>query len=169
MFSSDHALEVTFDMLPFTTAFNLEAVAVEVWPEKKGLPRLVFSGDDQFFKGIADRVVELNREENPFPELTVVRGLLLAQALQFDVGSRLASFIAEIGPKISSSDLMLLQAKHYGSVRQEADVLRQLIEHVDRSLQSEVKARYRIPVVKQLNLFEEDREKVPTLRAHSLE
>lgn len=168
MFSVDHTLDASFEMLPYTTAFNLEAIAVEVWPEKKGLPRVVFSGDDQFFEGIADRLLELNREQNPFPELTVVRALLLAQALEFDVGTRLASFIAKIGPKISSSDLTLLQVKHYGGVRQEADVLQQLVEHVDGSLQRDPAARVRIPVIKQLNLFEEERKKSPTLRAFSI-
>ncbi|NOG93817.1 MAG: hypothetical protein HND42_11305 [Armatimonadetes bacterium] len=168
MFSFDEGLEASFESLPFTTAFNLEAIAVEVWPERRGVPRVVFSGDDQFFEGIADRFLELNRRENPFPELTVVRGLLLAQALDFDVGAQLASFIAEVGPRITLGDLELLQEKHYGWIRQEADVLRKQIEHVDRSLQLAVEGRVKIPRIKQLNLFDEAREKGPTLRTYAL-
>lgn len=164
MFKHDPTLEASFDMLPYTTAFNLEAIAVQVWPERKGLPRLVFAGDDQFFEGLADRLLELNRADNPFPELTVVRALLLAQALEFDVGRRLASYIAEVGARVSSSDLNLIQLKHYGTVRQEADVLRHLIVHVDRSLQCGKGERIQIPVIRQLSLFDEMHQSDTTFR-----
>jgi hypothetical protein len=168
MFSVDQALEASFAQLPFTTAFNLEAIAVEVWPAKAGLPRIVFSGDDQFFEGMAGRFVELNRPENPFPELTVVRGLLLAQALDFHLGPRLAEFIADIGPRIRDTEIESLQLKHYGLVRQDSAVIRQLIQYIDHELQTRGQKRIHLPIIRQLNLFD-DAPDCSTVRAFALE
>src|SRR4051812_48642791 len=61
--------------LPETTFFNLEAIAVDVWPQI-GKARSIYSGDDQFFEGIITRTLELNRPENPFPGLCIVRSLV---------------------------------------------------------------------------------------------
>ena len=80
----------SFSGLPSTTTFNLEAIAVEAWT-CGGRPRAMFSGDDQFFDGILTRTIELNRTDNPFPELTVVRAVILASELRFRIGPRLAS------------------------------------------------------------------------------
>ena len=89
-----------FAALPATTAFNLEAVAVEAW-SFDGSPRALFSGNDQFFEGIITKTIELNRVDNPFPELTVVRAIVLASELQFMIGPQLASYIGQIGSSMN--------------------------------------------------------------------
>jgi hypothetical protein len=93
----------TFSDLPYTTFFNVEAVAVEIWP-KRGHPRRIFSGDDQFFQGITTRTIELNREENPFPKLCVVRALVMAANLQWKVGPRLLAYLGKHGEAMSPAD-----------------------------------------------------------------
>ena len=122
---------VGFAALPTTTTFNLEAVAVEVW-SYAGRPRAIFSGDDQFFEGILARTIELNRSDNPFPELTVVRALILATELRFQIGPRLSTYIGDIGPSMSQDVVESIQTSHYGAVRMNGRVLCDLITTIKR-------------------------------------
>ena len=115
-----------FAALPATTTFNLEAVAVEVW-SYDGRPRTVFSGDDQFFEGILSRTIELNRADNPFPELTVVRALILATEIGFKIGPRLVSYIGDIGASMDEDLVERIQASHYGYTRMDSRSLCDLI------------------------------------------
>src|SRR5437762_3975954 len=50
-FLHDKVTAPAFEHLPQTTFFNLEAIAVDVWPHL-GRTRNIYSGDDQFFDGI---------------------------------------------------------------------------------------------------------------------
>ncbi len=124
-----------FAELPATTPFNLEAVAVEVW-SYRGRPRKVYSGDDRFFKGILSKTIELNRVDNPFPELTVVRGLVLAGELGFKIGPRLASYIRNIGASMDEDLIEGIQGSHYGHVRVDSkslcDSIRTMVERSGR-------------------------------------
>jgi hypothetical protein len=125
-----------FADLPRTTFLNLEAVAIEVWP-RPGRDREIYSGNDQFFKGLIDRVVEVNRLENPFPDLCVVRSLVMTGELGFRVGERLARYIAHHGRRLGIPELERVQEHHYGQVRVAGETLREWIrfvaESVDRS------------------------------------
>ena len=120
-----------FAGLPATTTFNLEAVAVEAWP-RDGRPRAIFSGNDQFFEGILARTIELNRSDNPFPELTVVRALIMASELQFKIGPRLASYIRGIGASMTEDSVERVQTSHYGHARMHSRMLCDLIELTSR-------------------------------------
>ena len=115
-----------FSALPATTTFNLEAVAVDVW-SFGGRPRSIFSGNDQFFEGVLSRTIELNRWDNPFPELTVVRALILATELGFQIGPRLSTYIGDIGTSMRQDVVESIQTSHYGSVRMNSRVLCDLI------------------------------------------
>lgn len=119
-----------FSALPFTTFFNLEAIAVEVWAPP-GRPRRIYSGDDQFFNGIILRTLEINREDNPFPPLCVVRSLILAWSTGFSIGPRLARYLAHNGSTISDTELMDAQRKHYGEMRCDVNTMRQWLDHVE--------------------------------------
>ena len=131
-FKHDHRTRpADFAALPTTTTFNLEAVAVDVW-SYNGRPRTIFSGNDQFFEGILARTVELNRSDNPFPELTVVRALILATELRFQIGPRLSTYIGDIGPSMSQDEVESIQTSHYGSVRVNSRVLCDLIATIGR-------------------------------------
>jgi hypothetical protein len=153
MFMNDPSLSATFEHLPYTTAFNIEAIAVEVWPQR-GHPRSVFAGDDQFFRALINEEIEINRTENPFPELTVVRALLMAPRLDFALGPKLCSYIADHGPGLTDEAWEYVQLKHYGQVIESASIMRQLTDLVCRYVEQGVK-RPRLPMVQQLSLFED--------------
>ena len=126
-FKHDHSGGTAdFAALPTTTTFNLEAVAVEAWPFA-GRRRALFSGNDQFFEGILSRTIELNRADNPFPELTVVRGVILASELRFKIGPRLAGYIGEVGASMNEGVVERIQASHYGHARMDSRALCDLI------------------------------------------
>lgn len=118
-----------FGYLPNTTFLNIEAAAIDIWSGESG-ERRIYSGDDQFFKAIIDRVIEVNRIENPFPELCVVRSLVLASELRFGIGPRLAQYIAAHGSVMSPDELESIQRRHYGKIRVTGDALRQWITTV---------------------------------------
>ena len=140
----------SFSALPSTTPFNLEAVAVEVWTSG-GRPRAIFSGDDRFFEGILARTLELNRSDNPFPELTVVRALIMASELQFKIGPRLASYIRNVAGLISKEVVERVQTGHYGHVRIESRRLYELARLVTR--ESSFGNGCELPTMGQLHLW----------------
>ena len=120
-----------FATLPETTTFNLEAVAVEVWPHS-GRRRTLYSGNDQFFRGILSRTIELNLADNPFPELTVVRGVIMASETRFKIGPRLAGYIGEVGPSMTEDAVERIQVGHYGHARMDSHTLQDLISIIVR-------------------------------------
>lgn len=111
-----------FDHLPRTTFLNVEAVAVDVWPTDG--ERRLYADDDKFFHAILSREVEINRAENPFPELCVVRSLLMAHDLGFRVGRELARFIDRHGSTMDLAAFDHVQTKHYGHTRIPSATLR---------------------------------------------
>ncbi len=150
-FKHDRITEASFAGLPSTTTFNLEAIAVEAWPTR-GRSRALFSGDDQFFEGILSKTLELNRDDNPFPELTVVRGLVMASELRFRVGPRFAEHVRKVGPALTEERLDQIQRSHYGHARLDARTLRAFISCV---LRAPIDGReVSLPVVGQLHLWQ---------------
>lgn len=163
-FRQNYTGPADFAQLPSTTTFNLEAVAVEAW-STDGRPRALFSGNDQFFDGILSRTIELNRVDNPFPELTVVRALVLASELRFKIGPRLASYIANAGPSLSEELLERVQASHYGHARMEGRTLKELIAIVARRLSHGGSCE--LPVIGQLHLWQNvDEPPCPRMNIH---
>lgn len=128
----DRIYHPDFAHLPCTTFLNIEAAAIDIWPGRTGL-RQIYSGDDQFFHAIIDRVVEVNRTENPFPILCVVRSLFLANELGFAIGPRLARYVADHGPSIPEVELETVQRRHYGTVRVRGELLGRWINSVSSS------------------------------------
>jgi hypothetical protein len=117
-----------FDHLPRTTFLNVEAVAVDVWPTDG--ERRIYSDDDRFFQAIRSREVEINRSENPYPELCVVRSLLMAHDLEFRVGPELTRFISSHGTRMDLASFDRVQTKHYGHIRIPSAVLRSWVEDI---------------------------------------
>ena len=83
-------LDPNFGELPKTTFLNVEAVAAEI-SANPGRERKIYSS--VFFKALEERIVNINFEENPFPALCVVRSLITAARLDFDIGRALAEYI----------------------------------------------------------------------------
>jgi len=145
----------TFSDLPSTTFFNVEAVAVDIWP-KPGRPRRIFSDDDQFFRGITNRTIEINREANPFPELCVVRALVMAANLQWKVGPRLLSYLGKHGDTMSPADFEAIQEKHYGQIQWPGSLFKIAMEEVHSAVQRRVTDSVELTLPGQLTLWPED-------------
>jgi hypothetical protein len=154
-FVQNHDLNPAFSALPRTTFLNLEAVAVDVWPSRIGR-RTIFSGDDQFFRGIVERTLEVNNEENPFPALCVVRSLVMAASIDFAIGPRLAAYIADHGSHMSLDELREVQQKHYGVIRFDPNVLKDWIGHVTTARERDERKSLPLPVARQLTFWDEN-------------
>ncbi len=166
-FVEDGTREPRFSALPWTTFFNLEAIAVDVWV-RPGRSRTVYSGDDQFFEGVMSQTVEINREDNPFPTLCVVRALVLASSIGFAVGPRLARYLTVNGPGLSDAELEGMQLKHYGRIRCEVGTMRKWLEHVSSCHARNSRSPITLPVPKQLRLWPETKAPQPRMSFHVL-
>jgi hypothetical protein len=160
----DHPLFSDFGSLPHTTFFNLEAVAVDLWA-RPGKGRTIYSGNDQFFEGLLDRTIEINRQENPFPALCIVRSLVLASSTNFHIGPRLALYLAERRNTVTASDLEAVQHQHYGSRRISGLEMRRWLDHVAAVHDQDPVTRVKLPARGQL-CFWDDQEAPPRLFVH---
>jgi hypothetical protein len=147
-----------FALLPQTTFFNLEAIAVDVWAER-GKTRSIYSGDDQFFEGILTKTLELNRSENPFPGLCVIRSLVMAASLDYAIGPRLAAYLSENASAVSGGDFETIQREHYGRVRYDAESLRRWLDHIFEAHARSPSERHRLPIGRQGTLWPEEDDK----------
>jgi hypothetical protein len=115
------SLSPTFENLPKTTFLNIEAIAVEIWPSALK-QRRVF--EEKFFDSISQRVLEINNEVNPFPELSVVRALVIASRINFAIGSNLCRYIQTYGSNLSVSDIDEIQVGHYQHIHAPSEEIR---------------------------------------------
>lgn len=165
-FVEDEVENPDFAALPETTFFNLESIAVDVWPSP-GQGRRIYSGDDQFFEGILNRTLEINRETNPFPHLCVVRALVLAASIDFKIGPRLSAYIAKHHESMLDWDFEEVQQKHYGCIRQSGIVLKRWAELIGDQICKSKDEAIRLPVCRQLTLWPDSPEQ-DTMRIHAL-
>ncbi|MBM7112385.1 hypothetical protein [Archangium primigenium] len=103
-----------FSDLPRTTFLNVEAIAAE-FHTRPGRARTLYTRD--FFRGIQERQVEINLEDNPFPALCIVRSLITAQRLRFSLGPRLVRYFLHHARRIPLEEMEAIQRSHYGRVR----------------------------------------------------
>lgn len=165
-FVEDSVENPEFAALPETTFFNLEAIAVDVWPVP-GHPREIYAGNEQFFDGLLSRTLEINREENPYPELCVVRALVLASSIDFLIGHRLAAYIANHGSTMVISDFEDIQRKHYGGTRQNSKTLKEWVGRVAEQHEVDGRSPVRLPIYRQQTFWPEYREQ-EIFRIHAL-
>lgn len=164
-FVHEGIVDPEFSLLPETTFFNMEAIAVEVWP-RPGRPRRIFSGDEQFFEGLLSRTLEINQATNPFPSLCVLRSLVMAASLGFRIGPGLANYITEHGRSMTAADFDALQIKHYGCRRHYGESLVSWVEYVSELYLHGETRQIRLPG-EQLQFWEDSEESI-ALRVHSL-
>ncbi|MDQ8183952.1 hypothetical protein QEH53_00050 [Pelagicoccus sp. SDUM812002] len=144
-----------FSDLPSTTFFNVEAIAVEIWP-KPGRSRRIFSGDDQFFTGITTRTIEINHEANPYPQLCVVRALVMAAKLQWKIGPRLLVYLGEHGDTMSPKDFEAIQEKHYERILWPGSYFEKAMKEVRRAIERRETEAVELSLPGQLTLWPED-------------
>jgi hypothetical protein len=80
-----------------------------------GKARAVYA--ERFFESIASQIVDINYQQNPYPELCVVRSLLTAYRLNMAIAPELCVYIARVGEHMRPTDLEAVQFDHYGRVR----------------------------------------------------
>ncbi|MCU1254023.1 MAG: hypothetical protein JWM83_322 [Candidatus Angelobacter sp.] len=110
-----------FHALPKTTFLNVEAVTAEISPSHGGKRQLYEHG---FFEAVQSRTLDINLEENPFPELCTVRSLITASSLRFNLSKRLARYILHYLHRTPFEELIAVQLNHYGFTRCDLDCLR---------------------------------------------
>lgn len=152
-----------FSQLPFTTFFNLEAIAVDAWAPP-GQARAIYSGDDRFFDGVLDQVLEINREENPFPVLCVVRSLVFSWTTGFAIGPRLAQFLKQHATVVSDEELVDVQLKHYGRERLDRDQMRRWLDQIASSVAASPGEAVKLVRPTQMTFWPEEDSAMRTLR-----
>lgn len=110
--------QIDFEDLPKTTFLNVEAVVADL-TAKPGRARKIRANG--FFEAIAEQVLEINKEENPFPMLCVVRTLITAARLQFSISRRLCKYLLHHSRSTSAEELVDVQLKHYGTCTRTAE------------------------------------------------
>jgi hypothetical protein len=140
-FAAGH-MNATFENLPRTTFFNIEAVAVQfnTRPRKK---RSLYSFG--FAKAISTRVLDINFEPNPFPQLCIIRGLLTAVCHGFLLSPRLARYMLEQGDRTEIAEIMQAQFSHYGIVRLRAQDIVSCLDHIEFCLRGTPHSPLRLP------------------------
>lgn len=166
-FLEDSNQEPHFSALPWTTFFNLEAIAVDVWVSP-GHSRTIYSGNDQFFEGVISQTIEINRQENPFPSLCVVRALVMASSTRFAIGPRLARYLTVNGAALSDVELEETQVKHYGRLRCEVSMMRRWLDHISARYAQNSLSPITLPMRKQLSLWPEMEADQSRLNLHVL-
>ncbi len=111
-FTHEWGHDRTFEALPKTTFLNIEAIAVQVWPES-GHARVLH--ENGFFDAFRSRRLEVNHEANPYPDVCVVRSLLIAFRLNFGLGPRLVEYVARHAEDLSRRDIEQILLQHYRS------------------------------------------------------
>ena len=116
--------------LPYTTFFNLEAIAVDIKEQGTNQGRTIYSGDEQFFRGILTKTLEINRIDNPFPALCVVRAFVLVLSTKFSIGPRLTHYLVTTGPTLTDDELFESQMAHYGQIYGSVKQIREWLDKV---------------------------------------
>lgn len=116
---------VNISSFPQTPFLNLDSIAVEV-SGRRGMPRQIF--EDGFIDGINTRTIEINFEPNPYPDICLVRALIMAAKLQYAIGPKLLDFVLRRARATSINQLMAAQRSHYGTDRCSAEELSRWIQ-----------------------------------------
>lgn len=117
--------------LPRTTFLNVEAIAVSI--EEGAEPGKIY--EHNFFHAISVRTIDINFEDNPYPELAAVRALSTAIRIRFALSPRLGKYILNIEKRVGSSRLVAAQETHYGYVRFRKQDLNSLIRYIGTNLE----------------------------------
>jgi hypothetical protein len=108
-----------FESLTRTTFLNVEAVTIDL-AVRRGVRRVYSSG---FFEAVKSRTLDINLEENPFPELAAVRALITASKLRYNLSKRLARYVVYYTHRTPLEQLVDIQFNHYGLVKCDKDLL----------------------------------------------
>lgn len=142
---------VSFDSLVQTTFLNVEAVAAEI-PTQHGRPRPIYSAG--FFESITRKVLDINFEPNPHPDLCVIRSITTALRLNWRISKRLGAYIVQHASPIPLQKLMAVQESHYGRIRIQQTRMLEYLRAIDKQLHDNSVHEIRLPAtqIEQLEL-----------------
>lgn len=109
-----------FQALTRTTFLNIEAVIVDLTKYQRMGRQIHSSG---FFEAIRSCTLDINLEENPFPELSAIRTLVTASTLKYGMSKRLARFVIHHVDRIPLEQFVQIQLSHYGRVRLDTETI----------------------------------------------
>ena len=127
-FALPHRIEA-FVRTPF---LNIDSIAMSIGPGDDYLS--VF--EHGFFDGLKERSIEVNQPDNPYPVLCAVRGLVMAAALEFVIGPKLAAFVYELAASVAVEEFVAAQIDHYNHLRSSREQLKQWIHDVRTQLEA---------------------------------
>jgi hypothetical protein len=110
-FSIKHKAKAQIQDLTNHAFLNVEAIAIEIVPGK-GKSRLVV--ENGFSDAVRQRALDINYEDNPFPEVCVVKAIRTAIVFNLSVGHRLADYILKRRWDLNA--LVEAQEAHYREV-----------------------------------------------------
>jgi hypothetical protein len=125
--------DISFKALPTTTFLNVDSIVVELAPRPGQKRRYFESG---FFKALRTRELDICLEPNPYPLLSAVRALRLAEVMGFTLSQRLSEYTLRVILGSSFKDLEAIQKHHYSQVLYSAARLIQIAEALQLKLQS---------------------------------
>jgi len=143
-------MNATFDNLPKTTFFNVEAIATQfnTRPRKR---RSVYSFG--FPDAISSRVLDINFEPNPFPQLCIIRGLVTAARHRFQLSPRLAHYMLEQANRTEIAEIMHAQFAHYGVVHLRAEDIVRWLDRIELRLKESPRSPLRLPTMEAEQLW----------------
>jgi len=140
-----------FRDLTLTTFLNVEAVVVELTKQPQA-GRLVYSSG--FFEAIRTRILDINLEENPFPELSAIRTLVTASSLDYGLSKRLARYVVHHMNRVPLECFGQIQFSHYGRVKLDTETLHAWVKIIHGQMVTQ--SVIRVPTVPtQLPLWKE--------------
>lgn len=104
--------DVSFESLPQTTFFNVDAIVVSMQDGPGG--RKIYDGG--FEDALRLRLLDINLEQNPFPALCVVRAFHLAKSYRLNFSPNLVRYITSWMDALSDDEMLDAQLTHYGEV-----------------------------------------------------
>jgi hypothetical protein len=140
---------------PSTPFLNLDAVAIELYP-RANQPRAIY--ERGFYQGISTRVIDINYEPNPSPDVCIARALIMAAKLQFALSRRLAHFICSWTSRQQDALAALghAQLTHYGQMRCSADELHSWLSSIQQQVSAgSDRIEIRVSHARQLGLWED--------------
>jgi len=108
-----------FESLTRTTFLNIEAVTIDL-AVRRGVRQIHASG---FFEAMNTKMLDINLEENPFPELAAIRALITASKLRYSLSTRLALYVVRQTHTTPLEQFVDIQMDHYGFVGYGTDTI----------------------------------------------
>ena len=99
-----------------------------------------------FFEAIKSKTLDINLEENPFPELAAIRTLITAYKLNYALSRRLARYVIHYTNRTPFEQLVHIQFSHYGFARFDTNIIHNWVSAVRNQVGTQ--SVVRIPSVK---------------------